>query len=67
MPENTLESHLAMDLAAIPDLSHAAIRDILTCPWDVFRALTRHAQRIEAALQTRLHAYGVEEQRDDTT
>ena len=51
MPHETLESQLAMDLAAIPDLSPAAIRDILTCPWDVFRALSRHAQRIEAAMR----------------
>ena len=64
--DDTLETRLAMDLAAIPDLSHAAVRDILTCPWDVFRALSRHAQRIEAALQTRLHAYGLEEHQDET-
>ena len=46
---------LAADLAAIPLLSSAAVRDILACPWDVFHALMRHAQRVEDALRERLH------------
>lgn len=66
MPNETLENQLATDLAAIPDLSPAALRDIMACPWDVFRALTRHAQRVEAAMQERLHAYSLEGCRDDT-
>ena len=52
--DDTYQSSLAADLAAIPSLSSAAVRDILACPWDVFYALTRHAARIEAALQERL-------------
>lgn len=65
MPDDTLENQLALDLAAIPQLSPAALRDIMACPWYVFRALSRHAQRVEGALQERLHAYGLEEHHDD--
>ena len=49
--DDTYQSSLAADLAAIPLLSSAAVRDILACPWDVFYALMRHTARIEAALQ----------------
>ena len=51
---NTHQSSLAADLAAIPSLSSAAVRDILACPWDVFYALLRHAARVEAELRERL-------------
>ena len=60
MSDNTLENQLAMDLAAISDLSSAAVRDILICPWDVFRALTRYVQRIEAALYAQQCAYSLD-------
>ena len=65
MPDDTLSNQLARDLAAIPQLSTAALRDIMACRWDVFRALTRYAQRIEVALEDRLQAYGAEPHHDD--
>ena len=52
--DSTYQSSLAADLAAIPLLSSAAVRDILACKWDVFYALARYAARVEAELQERL-------------
>ena len=66
MPDETLENQLDHDLAAIPQLSTPARRDILMCPWDVFRALSRHVQRVENALRKRLQEYAEENHRDDT-
>ena len=51
---DTHQSSLAADLAAIPLLSSAAVRDILACPWDVFYALTRYVNQVEIAFQERL-------------
>ena len=66
MPHETLENQLAHDLTAIPQLSTPARRDILACPWDVLRALSRHAQRVEDDLRERLREHKDEGRHDDT-